>query len=68
MRDMSPNEIALYYERDSLGSFSTKLMDLFGMADMLNKARLTEAFPEYAEGYLLWFHKPEGWDIIKENS
>ena len=64
---MKPQEIALYYENGTLGSFSTKLMDLFGTADMLNKARLTAAFPEYMEAYLLWFHKPEGWNSINKD-
>jgi hypothetical protein len=59
---MKPNEIAYYYEKGTLGSFSTNLMNLFGKADIQNRLRLELAFPEYAKAYELWFYKPEGWD------
>jgi len=61
---MTPKEIAMYYNSGTLGSFSTKLMDLFGIADLGNRAVLAAAFPLYAEAWELWFHKPEGWNNV----
>ena len=63
---MTPKEIAIFYEKRALGSFSTKLMDLIGNADTLNKARIGIAFPEYVEAHNIWFYKPEGWDKFEE--
>jgi hypothetical protein len=63
--EITPNEIAYYYEINRLGGFSTDLMRLFGRADTQNRAKLEEAFPEYAEAYRLWFYKPEGWDKLE---
>ena len=59
---MKPNEIAYFYEKGTLGGFSTSLMNLICKADPINKARIQIAFPEYIEAYELWFNKPEGWD------
>ena len=63
---MKPQEIAYFYEVGTLGGFSTQLMNLFGKADIGNKYRLAQAFPEYAEAYDLWFYKPEGWDKYQD--
>lgn len=52
---MTPKEIARFYEAGTLGSFSTKLMDLIGYADTINKAKIAIAFPEYVQAYELWF-------------
>jgi len=59
---MEPYEIADHYDRGTLGSFSTGLMDLFGKADSNNKVRLGVCFTEYYEAYNLWFYKLEGWN------
>ena len=64
---MDPKEIAYYYEAGTLGSFSTKLMDLICAADIPNKDRIAKAFPEYIEAYYLWFHKPAGWNVWEDN-
>jgi len=59
---MRPHEIAKHYESETLGSFSTKLMDLFSVADTRNSKRLASAFPEHYEAYCLLYRKSEGWD------
>ena len=53
---MTPQDIALYYNRGTLGSFSQSLMDLFCRADSQNKIKLGVAYPEYYEAYYLWFN------------
>ena len=50
-----PKDIAMYYNRGTLGSFGMALMDLFGKADTQNKMKLEYSFPEYAEAHRLWF-------------
>jgi len=59
---MAPQEIAFYYEKGTLGGFSTKLMDTICIADTFNRNRIKLAFPEYIRAYELWFSKPKGWD------
>ncbi len=59
---MKAYEIADYYEKGSLGSFGTALMDLFGKADSENKVRLAISFPNHYEAYNLWFYKTDGWN------
>lgn len=59
---MDPHDMARYYNSGTLGSFSTKLIELFTYADLSNQATLRQAFPIHWEAYQLWFHKPEGWD------
>ncbi len=53
---MTSNEIALYYENGTLGSFSTTLMNLIAKADVVNKQKLEQVFPEYVEAYYLWYN------------
>lgn len=54
---MTPEEIARYYENNSLGSFSTMLMDLIGKADYINRDKINQIFPEYIEAYKIWYYK-----------
>ena len=52
---MKPEEIARYYNLQLLGSFSQSLMETIDKADLTNRERLRKCFPEYVEGYELWF-------------
>jgi len=54
---MSAEEIAEYYENETLGSFSTALMDLICKADLINQMKIEVVFPEYIEAYKIWFNK-----------
>ena len=55
MEIMEPMDIARYYEEGTLGSFSMKLMDLFGIADLENRKRLKKSFPNHGKGWMIWF-------------
>jgi len=52
---MTSLEIAQHYENSSLGSFSTKLMDIIESADIYNKLKIAQCFPEYIKVYNIWF-------------
>lgn len=52
---MTPAEIARYYNLKLLGSFSQSLMETIAKADLTNREKLRKCFPEYVEGYELWF-------------
>jgi len=52
---MTPLEIAQHQENGSLGSFSTKLMNLIESADIYNKLKIAQCFPEYIEAYNIWY-------------
>ncbi len=51
----SPEDIVKYYKAGTLGSFSTKLFELFMLADSMNKIKLASVFPEYYKAYMIWY-------------
>lgn len=51
---MDAKDIARYFAQGTLGGFSTSLMLLFQKADLENQKRLSKAYPEYYEAYLIW--------------
>jgi len=43
-----------FWQYGYTGSFSNRLYDLIGKADMFNKERIRAGFPEYVEVYEIW--------------
>ena len=55
-----------FYKRGTAGGFQTALFDLFGKADVFNKERLGQGFPNHLQVIKDWINSPTEEEFFKE--
>ena len=49
-----------------LGHFNTALIDTIARADIINRAKLAQGFPEEVQAYINYTEKEGWWDEVKK--
>jgi len=67
MKELNEAEKKIYYwQHDTAGSFTTKLIETILSADIMNQAKLSLGFPELVEAAQRFQNESGYWESIQE--